>query len=112
MAARHQLRSARLIQRRWRSLPGRSAESKQALRKIQALTKGHLEREHLKAERQWAEESEAEGGHREFIEILLASFDYSRFLGLMAAAAEQIAAMQGAASFDSDDDDDGGGDHK
>ena len=27
--------------------------------------------------------SEDEGGHREFIELLLASFDYNKFLGLM-----------------------------
>jgi hypothetical protein len=39
-------------------------------------------------------DSEADGGHREFIEILLASFEYPRFMRLMIGAARKLMAGQ------------------
>ena len=56
--AKQEVRAARLVQRRWRGSHNRAAAYAEALLKIQAVAKGHQERARIRAERQWAAESE------------------------------------------------------
>ena len=58
LMAKQEVRAARLVQRRWRGSRNREAAYAEALLKIQAVAKGHQERARIRAERQWAAESE------------------------------------------------------